>query len=48
MMHLISEMDNLAFWFAIQGYIGYTLKHESIKVKQIKVEDEIPKVFGFE
>jgi hypothetical protein len=46
-MHLISELDNVAFWLATHGYFGTNLKHEANEAKQIQVKDDVHKLFGW-
>ena len=39
-MQLISELDNMMFWLAVQGYVGTELATGAKRAKKIRVHDD--------
>ena len=44
-MQVIAELDNVAYYLADHGYFGSDLKEGASKVKEIKITDDVPKIF---
>jgi hypothetical protein len=40
-MSVIAELDNIAFWFAEQGYAGDEIQKDSVRVQKVQIEDKI-------
>lgn len=44
-MQVISELDDMMFWLALQGYLGRDLAHGAKQAKKIRIHDKFINTF---
>eukprot|EP00554_Chaetoceros_debilis_P000877 CAMPEP_0194096190 /NCGR_PEP_ID=MMETSP0149-20130528/57211_1 /TAXON_ID=122233 /ORGANISM="Chaetoceros debilis, Strain MM31A-1" /LENGTH=1350 /DNA_ID=CAMNT_0038782159 /DNA_START=274 /DNA_END=4326 /DNA_ORIENTATION=- len=44
-MQVISELDDMMFWLALQGYLGHELAHGAKQAKKIRIHDKFINTF---
>ncbi len=43
-MSVIAELDNIAFWFAENGYVGDVLMNDALMVQRVEITENFKKI----